>query len=249
LLDETAGRNERAAMMGKITEYLVVCIFILTLVAYEWMHWHFNWRTRPVVFSILGVCLTGYAAVRIGFMIPRLRLLKMERESRDHLRSVLKSLASSGFYLFDQVVDAQGRFIGSVLLGERGVFTVTARFVSRPGVPFESITSGAEGRLRAGDHEILADPLGQARRSASLLYGLLARENLETVAVQPLLVFPGWKIGGIEQDGAEEVRIVNEKSLGEEIPQLPRTVEPGTVIRLCQAMDRWSVGARTAAAL
>lgn len=90
LLDEVPRRQERSRVLGTITEYLTVSVFVLTIMAYQWIHWLFKWDPHPLVFTIIGGCLIGYAIIRISMMIPRLKALKLEAASARNYQNALQ---------------------------------------------------------------------------------------------------------------------------------------------------------------
>ncbi len=240
VFDEEGRLEERSHLLGKIAEYSVVCVFVLTLVVYEWAHWYFHWKPQPVLFGVVGLCLVGYAAVRISFIIPKLRALKAERHAAHSVRTELRSLAGRGWYVFDSVVEPDGRFLGTVVVGAPGVFSVTTRFISRRGAAFENVEQPDQKTILAGGRTALADPLGQARRSAQALYALLARENLDTVTVMPVLVFPGWKVGSLPREEERDVLVGNEDIFLECLANMPSLLEARQVIQVCSLLEKLS---------
>jgi len=238
LLNEGAQREERSHLLGKVTEYLVVSIFVMTLVAHEWAHWYFKWTPQPMVFAVLGVPLVGYALVRVWFLLTRLHHLRVQQNASRSLKSAIESLSEKGWYVFHNVRDTTGWNVGSVIVGPGGAFTVTARFATRRGEAGETVDHLDRHTLRLADHEALADPLGQARRSAFALYGLLSSANLDTVPVQPILVFPGWPLGRRPPQEERDVWVANEQSLAGEFSDLPKVLEPRDLIGICTVLER-----------
>lgn len=239
LLNQTARDEERSFLLGKITEYLAVSIFVMTLVAYEWAHWYFRWQPNPFVFAILGVPLVGYALVRVWFILPKLHALRLQQTASKTMKSALEALASRGFYVFHNVSDPSGWHIGSVVVGPVGTFSVTARYASRRGEAMETVDHLDRNTVRLAGHEALADPLGQARRSSFALYGLLTAANLDTVPVQPLLAFPGWPLGKKPSGEERDVWVINEHTLEKELTGLPPVLEPKDLIGVCTVLEKF----------
>ena len=92
--------------------------------------------------------------------------------------------------------------------------------------------------LRIGSHEVLADPLDQARRAAAGLYEMLGAEGIETVPVQPVVVFPGWTVRRPETFTDPEVLVVGDQSLEEAIRGAANRLEPRDVIAVCLLLEK-----------
>ena len=247
LLDETPRRQARSFLLGKIAEYLTVCVFVLTIMAYEWAHWYFHWTTHPMIFTSVGICLVGYAVVRMGMMVPRLRALKQEERAASSYNAALQQLTTRGWFVFHRVRDSQGRGIGTMLVGPCGVFNITARYASRSGRVFEVIQEDVNGTIMVGSHQALGNPRDQARRATMNAYKLLAEEGMETIPIQPVVIFPAWEVSprlASEEDTNEReetpVWIMNEAMLQEKLAVLPPILEPKEVIRLCTLFDKFS---------
>lgn len=247
LLDEAPRRQARSFLLGKIAEYLTVCVFVLTIMAYEWAHWYFKWTPHPMLFTGVGVCLVGYAVVRITMMIPKLQALKREERAASSYNAALQQLTTSGWFVFHRVRDSQGRGIGTILVGPCGVFNLTARYASRSGRVFEVIQEDIHGTIMVGSHQALGNPRDQARRATMSAYKLLAEEGMETIPIQPVVIFPAWEVSPRlaseeETNGREEtpVWIMNEAMLQEKLVALTPVLEPKEVIRLCTLFDKFS---------
>lgn len=236
LLDEVPRRQERSRVLGTITEYLTVSVFVLTIMAYQWVHWYFKWEPHPLIFTIIGLCLIGYAAVRIGLLLPRLHSLKLEASAARNYQAALQQLSTRGWYVFHQIRDAEKRHLGTVLLSPAGVFCLIARHLSRSGQAFEAIEEAADGTLTMNGEPLLGNPQQQVQRATMGLYSLLGAGGLDTVSVQPVLVFPSWKI----QSAAvpNPVWVLNETLLLQKLPNLPPVMEPRLVIELCTFLER-----------
>ncbi len=238
LFNESTQREERSRLLGKITEYLFVSIFVMTLVAYEWALWFFQWTPRPLVFAALGIPLVSYALVRVAFLWRRLHGLHLQQNAAQNLKSSVENLSEFGYFVFHNIRDGTGWDLGSVIVGPPGAFTLTARFATRNGRFGECLDHLDRHTLHLAGREPLADPLGHARRSAFALYSLLATANLETIPVQPILIFPGWPLGKQPPGEERDVWVVNEQGLASELTHLPKLLEPKDLIGVCTLLER-----------
>jgi hypothetical protein len=200
-----------------------------------------------MLFTGVGVCLVGYAVVRIAMMFPKLRALKQEERAANSYNTALRQLTTSGWFVFHRVRDSQGRGIGTILVGPCGLFNLTARYASRSGRVFEVIQEDVNGAIMVGSHQALGNPRDQARRATMTAYKLLAEEGLETIPIQPVVIFPAWEVSprlasDEEMTEREEtpVWIMNEAMLQDKLAALPPILEPKEVIRLCTLFDKFS---------
>jgi hypothetical protein len=242
LLDEHPRKEERSMLLGKIAEYMMVSVFVLTLVAYEWAHWYFKWQPHPLAFGLVGIAIVGYACIRVGMMLPKLRALKLEAAAAEHFKQVLTQLSNQGCYVFNQVAAPQNRQIATLVVSRAGVFCLFVRYPSRTGGLFEAIEFTPPEKLLVGGHPVPGNPCQQARYMTMSAYALLAEAGLDTVSIQPVVIFPTWSIKENDSPAlsADEVPVwvMNETSLCEKLSQLPPVLEPRTVIELCTLLEQ-----------
>ena len=238
LLDEIPRRQERSRVLGTITEYLIVSVFVLTIIAYQWTHWFFKWEPHPLIFSILGGCLIGYAIIRISMMIPRLNALKLESAAALNYQNALEQLASRGWYVFHRVNDGENHHLGTIIVGAAGVYCLTARHISRMGDASQVIEEAADGSLSLGGAPLLGNPQQQAQRATVQVHKLLAKSGLDTISIQPVLVFPSWRI--LSSPERNPVWVLNENLLLQKFQNLPVILEPKQVIEVCALIERYA---------
>ena len=238
LIDETGSNERRTRLLARVAEYLLVSLIVLVIAGIELERWYFNTPPQPVWVCAFAAGLIGYAAVRVWFILPQLRTLGREREARRLLRTVLQGLCAKGYVLFEGVTGARGWSLGSVVVGPTGVFCLVSRFVPRGRDLSEKVIHQDDTSLRIGSHEVLADPLDQARRAAAGLYEMLGAKGLETVLVQPVVVFPGWTVRRPETFTDPEVLVVGDQSLEEAIRGAANRLEPRDVIAVCLLLEK-----------
>lgn len=240
LLNEGPRRQERSLVLGTITEYLTVSGFVLTIMAYQWIHWLFKWEPHPLIFTIIGGCLIGYAIIRISMMIPRLNALKLESAAARNYQNALQQLSTGGWYVFHRVHDGENHHLGTIIVGPGGVYCLTARHITRLGDTPQVIEESSDGSLSLGGTPLLGNPQQQAQRATMQAYSLLAKAGLDTISIQPVLVFPSWRI--VSPHEANPVWVLNENLLLQRMRDLPSTLEPKQVIELCTIFERYAVG-------
>ena len=230
LFDDSGSRERQASLSGRIAEYAIITSVVLVLAGMEIARWKFKTPPQPVIFSFVAICLTGYSAVRVFLLWRQISVLRREQHSRQNLRAAIDDICARGWLLFDGLVDARGRLLGSVLAGPGGLVTLIPRFISHGGNLAEMIGKGDGDTLLIGSHKVLADPVGQARRAARSLYEDLAAAGMDTVSVQPAVIFPGWKIKPPLDDIDEEVWVLSDRDLLPRLTQGPTLLEAKDLI-------------------
>lgn len=237
LFDETRDRSRRAELLGRIGEYLLVSLIVLVIAGIEVGRWYFKTPAQPVWVCAFAAALIAYAAVRIFWMIPQLRILAREREARRLLRLAIERLCARGYVLFEGVTSPRGWSLGLLLAGPNGVFCLIPRFVPRGRNLMETVEHVDRSTLRIGKNEVLADPLDQARRAAASLYDLLAAAGLVTVPVQPIVVFPGWTIQRPASFKDPDVLVTGEHDLENTVREAGSPIEPKDLIAVSLVLE------------
>lgn len=226
-----------------MAEYLTVSVVVLTIMTYEWAHWYFEWTPNPGVFLIMGFGLIAYALTRVVMLFPKLRALKQEARASQNYQHALTELAERGWLIFHDVKDAQGRNLGSLLVGAAGVYNIHVRSQSRAGSGSEIIEERADGSIWVAGNPALGNPKQQASRATKSVYQMLAAAGLETVSIQTIVVYPAWGIDSrIEIPEEETVWVLNESMLVDRLKNLPPSLEAKQVIELCSLLGHRNEG-------
>lgn len=227
-----------ASLKSTIAEYGLVCVVVLTIAGLEISRAVFNTPPNPVLYGVIAGCFTIYAMVRVGMILPQMRALTMQRDARANLRRSIESICGRGYVFFDDVRDARGQGIGAVLAGPGGVFSLTFRHMQHGSDALEAVDYIPPDGIQVNGRQVLADPAGHARHAANALYQMLGKAGLDTLAVQPVLIFPGWKIGKLPPPEEREIWVVNETLLSEEVLRQRHTVEPKHLIPLAEMLEQ-----------
>ena len=238
LTAEEVSGERRARLLGQVAEYALVSLVVLVIAGIEVGRWYFKTPPQPGWICVFAAGLISYAAVRVWFILPQLRALSRERGARRLLKAALDSLCAKGYVLFEGVMGPRGWLVGSVVAGPTGVFCLVSRFVPRGQKLSEKVEHLSDTTLRIAGREVMADPLDQARRAATGLYEMLAAEGLDTVPVQPVVVFPGWTVDRPDSFSEPEVIVAGEQSLETEIRQAPHRMEPKDVIAVSLLLEK-----------
>jgi hypothetical protein len=169
-------------------------------------------------------------------------VLRREQRARHNLRLAIDEICARGWLFFDGLTDMRGHLLGSVLAGPGGLFTIIPRFIARGSNLSEKVRQTDADTLMIGSHRILADPIGQARLAARSLYGVLADEGMETIAVRPVVVFPGWQIEPPPEDIEPDVCILSDRDLVARLTESPEVLEAKDLIGVSLLFERLAKG-------
>ncbi len=238
LLDDSHTRERESDIGGRIAEYAIIALVVLVIAGLEVARWFFKAQPQPLLFGFVAGGITIYAAIRIGLLWRQLLAERRGRQSRQNLRAAIEDICARGWVLFDGLTDGRGHLLGSVLAGPGGVFTLIPRFMGLGGGASEKVTLRADGSLSIGDHKMLADPIGQARRAAHSLYEVLAASGLDTIGVQPVVVIPGWTVAPPEAGAPDDVWVLSDTDITARLTQSPTVLEARDLIGVSMMLEQ-----------
>ena len=238
LFDDSGTRERQSALTGRIAEYAIITLVVIVIAGMEVGRWAFNTPPQPGLFSFVAICLTAYAALRVAFIWRQVAVLRREQQARHNLRLAIDEICARGWLFFDGLTDPRGHLLGSVLAGPGGLFTLVPRFIARGSNLSEKVRRTPEDTLMIGTHQILADPIGQARHAAHSLYEVLSAEGMDTVAVQPAVVIPGWTIELQPDEADADVWILSDRDLVPRLTHAPAAMEAKDLIGVSLLFER-----------
>jgi hypothetical protein len=236
VFDPALARGERAALRGKIIEYVIVALVVVFLAGYEWLRWAMRTELHPLWMTAFALCIAAYCGARVWWLGARVRALQAGQLLWRSMHVDFSLLGERGYYLFEAVVDRQGVPLGPVLIGPTGVFALTVRTSLPTGRPFEKADHVGRTELRFGGRPAFADPLGGARQAARRLAGHLMQLAGKETSVTPVLVLPGWRMGSKPPVAERDVLVVSETTLAREVLDWPVRIEPKEILRLCDLL-------------
>lgn len=193
-------------VQSEILEYVAIPAFILLLAVYLWIFQYFKIHPNPYIVAVMSLGLLGYSLFRIVPLFKKLESLNKGRDGEKLLGQQLEEFRTKGFKVVHDVPTGQGN-IDHVLIGEKGIFTIETKTISKPHgyakVHYDGKQLELEGIGRSNR------PLIQARGEANWL-----RERLHTwmgkeFHVTPVVVFLGW---WVETEDRYEIWVLNEKA-------------------------------------
>jgi Nuclease-related domain len=183
--------EERDAIWNdKLGPWALVAAFFVVLAGWEWFRYFHPVQPNPILVSACALVALAFAAWRLLRLRPHMRALRQGIEGEKAVGQFLERLREQGYQVFHDLV-GEGFNVDHVLIGPAGVFTIETKTWSKPQrgdarIAYDGNTLTAAGRVPD------RDPLAQAMAQAHWLRGLLFESTGHRVAVQPVVVFPGW---------------------------------------------------------
>jgi len=184
--------ERRAIWDDKVEPWVLSALFLLLLVAWEWLRYFHPLPTTPWVVTVCAIALMGFAAWRFLRLLPTIRQLRQGAEGEKAVGQFLERLRGEGYQVFHDIV-ADGFNIDHVLIGPAGVFTVETKTWSKPMRGDARVSYDGTTLLVAGwapDR----NPVVAAKSQARWLKALLADTTGRQLPVRPVVVVPGWYV-------------------------------------------------------
>jgi hypothetical protein len=185
--------EERLAIWeDKIESWALLAGVFFVLAVWEWIRYVRPMPPQPWLISLVAIAAVGFVVLRIVRLRPKIRALKQGAEGERAVGQFLDRLRGDGYQVFHDVL-AEGFNLDHVVIGPAGVFTVETKTWSKPARGDARISYDGD-KLVAGSWVLDRDPLIQAKAQARWLTALLTESTGRKLAVQPVVVFPGWYV-------------------------------------------------------
>jgi hypothetical protein len=190
------------------------------------------------VLTVLGAALTLLGILNAYKQIRAIRRLHMKRENRLLVADRLAGHMSFEHRLFHDVPVERGVCVDHVLVGPNGVFAIETGPGRIAGHDKTSVVTVEGSALHFARDIDLPDTysMAGALEGARWLQMWLAAKAREYVAVQPILVLPGWQIE-ITKDNNCNIRVLNEEGL-QTLFSGARILQPTLVHRIADELAR-----------
>lgn len=189
--------------------------------------WVFEGKEPPVIatgiFATAGIACLVWMGRKLWKALELRRNLLLGYEAEVAVGQELNQLGLSGYHAFHDfpAKGAKEFNIDHVLVGRAGVFSVETKGRAKPGSRVESANweVGYDGKTLAFPGWEEVKPLEQAQAQSRWLSEWLSSAVGEKVAVQPVLVLPGWFIRKTKPIGmlvlnAKQIRSYFQKAAG-----------------------------------
>jgi hypothetical protein len=195
----------------KIESYLLYPLVFFVVAFLEWAGWYYELPRQPWLYTALAIGFSCFAAYRIIPIRRRIKLLKQARDGEKAVGQFLESLRAQGHHVFHDII-GEGFNIDHVVIGPKGVFTVETKTISKP-IRGEAKVVYDGVMIRVDGYKPARDPIVQAKAQANWLKELFLEETGKKIAIQPIVVYPGWYIDGPPKGIKHTVWVLNPKGL------------------------------------
>ncbi len=186
----------------------------------------------------LAVALAAAVCTLMGWRtLKGLRPLRLGILGEQAVAEQLQSLIARGYQIFHDVPGSGKWNIDHVAVGPAGVFAIETKARSKK-----------PGRKKQQEHEVIYDgktlrfpwgednaTLEQARRNGRWLAEELSKATGERVAVQPMVVLPGWYV---TMTTRSDLKVLNAKVVPEIIANEEPVISSESVQRIAYQLDR-----------
>jgi hypothetical protein len=214
---------------------LMAIAFSLAFIALEWWRYLNPKVTDPWVTTIVGGFVVAVSAVWIWFAYKKARRLKQGRDGERAVGQFLERFRAEGFQIYHDVVTGDAN-IDHVLIGPHGVYTVETKTLSKPQRGQAKIVANAAG-VSANGRQLDRNPIVQAKAQANWLKNYFAEAGFK-VAVQPVVVFPGWFVEPADF-GSLGAWVLEPKALPSFIENANNVVAPETAKALSLCLSNY----------
>ncbi|MGC9941610.1 MAG: nuclease-related domain-containing protein [Verrucomicrobiota bacterium] len=200
----------------------------------------FIWLAGLFSVAALFIGLCAWFSLRAFHCADKARGIRLGLRGEQAVAEALGETADCGFRAFHDFPAEDHWNIDHVVVGSRGVFLIETKARRRHRISRKS---------KQKAHEVIFDgsslqfpygktdrPINQARGNAQWLAKYLTKRTGEPVAVEPLVVLPGWFVSNT-QKGDFPVKAMNAVYLVEYLRGQTETIGPAQVRRIIAALD------------
>jgi hypothetical protein len=193
----------------KIDIYTFLIVYAFLIAAFEWFRWFSRIPINPLGVTFVSGVTIVFSAWKIRGHIQIIRKLKLARDGEKIVAEALENLRERGYRVFHDIIGEDFN-IDHVVVGEKGIFTVETKTISKP-------AKGQSEIAYDGEHITIdrmspdRDPIIQAKAQANWIRSLLKDFRTKDVPIRPVVLYPGWFV--TSQPKGVEVWVLNEKAL------------------------------------
>lgn len=202
-------KDERVRRVFDLLYYMFVPLMILIFALMEWLRYWMKTPPAPYFTTVLAVAAAGYSWTRGRRVWQRIRNLELGEEGERSVGSALEGVRDKGYHVFHDLSGSDFN-VDHVLVGPAGVFAIETKTISKPNDHDAKVLYDGN-RILVDGRELDRDPLVQAKAAARHVREVLRRQTGQEVAVQPVVVFPGWFVEVVTKN--PDVYVCNDKFL------------------------------------
>lgn len=185
-----AAEQIQAYLDDKAYPMVVLAVVPSVLAVVEWSRWYMELPPQPVHATVLAVICWVVVLAWLPNHKKRLRAMRQGLEGERAVAEYLDRFRDRGYHVFHDV-PGDSFNVDHVLIGPTGVYTLETKTISKPSRGPDRVTFHGES-VRVAAKKPGRDPISQAKAQACWLSELLGRPGGRKVAVQPVVLYPGW---------------------------------------------------------
>ncbi|HLX81411.1 MAG TPA: nuclease-related domain-containing protein [Burkholderiales bacterium] len=193
----------------KYDSYAMISVAFIGIAIYDWIRYALNEPLRPWITTLVAAVLLSWSTLKILQLRKKIQRLKLGRDGERAVAEILDKLRETGAVVFHDV-KASDFNVDHVIACRQGIFVVeTKTYSKRRG----SKVSFDGEKLLVDGFQPTRDPVDQARLIARWVAKTLREGTSKTYDVKPVLVFPGWFVNPVKEQGNSDVWVLNPEAL------------------------------------
>lgn len=195
-------------LSDKVDAYGVAFAASAMLIFWEWIR-GFLPESHPALVACFVAPFMAYCAVRIWLLRDKVKALRLGRDGERLVAQQLSQLRAKGAIVFHDL-PGTGFNVDHVVVSRRGIFAIETKTYSKRRSE-QVIFDGKQ--LTVGGRKPDRDPVAQVRAIADWVSSTLKQNTGLTYAVRPVLVFPGWWINPVREQGGSDVWVLTPEAV------------------------------------
>jgi hypothetical protein len=191
--------------------FFLASLVFIAFAAFEWWRYFYPVPLNPWIPTAMAVLLMAYSAIRLVWLRPRMRNLRLGMEGEKSVGQSLEELRANGAIVFHDV-PAKNFNVDHIVVSPNGIFVIETKTRSKPNGRKATIKYDGEKVLvdgKAADR----DPIHQVNLISSWVQDLIKKSTGRFFPVRPVVLFPGWYVEALNPAAQSSVWVLNPKCL------------------------------------
>jgi hypothetical protein len=191
--------------------FFLASLVCIAFAAFEWWRYFYPVPLNPWVPTAMAVLLIAYSAIRLVWLRPRMRNLRLGMEGEKSVGQSLEELRANGAIVFHDV-PARNFNVDHIVVSPNGIFVIETKTRSKP--------NGRQATIKYDGEKVLVDgkapdrdPIYQVNAIGSWVQDLIKKSTGRFFPVRPVVLFPGWYVEALNPAAQRSVWVLNPKSL------------------------------------
>lgn len=234
LRDAGASIQDRfnALLYDRLFFWIVGGAFFVAASVQEWLRYYKNTPPSPKFITGLACVVCVVVAVKVLETMKELRCLQLGLSGEKAVAEKLDELRAHGYHVIHDI-PGDSFNVDHVVVGPTGVFVVETKTRSKVEGPDARVDYDGQ-TIRVAGFEPDRDPIKQVRASSDFIQTLIKNKIGLDIAIQPVVVFPGWWVN--EPKPTPDVWVLNETRLLGYIKNERNEMSPERIVTVSSAM-------------